>query len=105
MDRPQGVSIMAAIGWILGTLNIVVGFGYLFTFFLPYAQLTDQPSAIGLLIEGILWLGIAYGFWIGASWARTLGLLWAGLTILVGLWVLATHIGDWTNVLGPVLWS
>ena len=105
MDRPQGVSIIAAIAWIMGTLNVVVGFGYLFTFFLPYAQLTDQPSAIGLLIVGIFWLFIGYGFWSAAPWARTLGMLWAGLSILAGVWVLIAHLNNFTDVLGPVLWS
>jgi hypothetical protein len=105
MDRPQGVSIIAAVAWIAGVINVVVGFGYLFTFFLPYAQLTDQPSAIGLLIVGGIWLAIGYGFWSAAPWARTFGLLWAGISILAGVWVLIVHLNTFSDVLLPVLSS
>jgi hypothetical protein len=104
MTRPTGVTILAIVAAINGVLLTVAGLGNLLNFRFPYiAELQQQMTGIGALIVGIGWLLLTWGFWSGQGWARMLGLIWAGVSILLGLWVLITELANLGTVIVPVL--
>jgi hypothetical protein len=105
VGRPTGVTIIATLAWIEGLINIVGAIGYFFAVRIPYSEVSDQTSALALAVIGVIWLAIGYGFFMGLSWARMLGLIWSGIGILAGVWLIVTNIGDLSVVLVPAISS
>jgi hypothetical protein len=94
MQRPTGVvvlAILAAIGG-LGLLGFGAVAGSFLGFFLPGVGF---GLSILFVIFALIQFGIAYGFWVGASWAWWLGIIGAVLQIIsiIGLDVIGLVIG------------
>jgi hypothetical protein len=106
MGRPLGITIIALMGGIQGLLLTVAGLSNLLNVRFPFlGELQVQATGIGALIVGVVWLLVAWGFWSGGGWARMLGVIWSGLTVALGAWLIVTHLNQLSTVLVPVLGS
>jgi hypothetical protein len=104
--RPSGVTIIAVVAFIEGLVLTASGISYLLNYDLPgITGFNDQASAWGTVIGGVIWLAIGYGFWIGATWARTFGVIWAAVTILLGVWLIIANLNILSAVFVPILAS
>jgi hypothetical protein len=104
MTRPTGVVILTVLAAINGVGLTLAGLGTLLNVRFPYlSELQSQPTGLGELVVGLGWLALAAGFWIGNRWARLVGLIWAGLSIAFGLWVLVVNLNFLSTILVPVL--
>ena len=105
VGRPSGVTIIATLAWLEGLINIVGAIGYFFAVRIPYSEVSDQTTGLGLAVIGVIWLAIGYGFFMGLSWARMLGLIWSGIALLSAAWLIVTNIGDLSVILLPAIAS
>lgn len=106
--RPTGVTILAILEALGGLLLLIGGiFLFLFAgFFIPRVMMPREAmglfpffisgflGVIGvvLLIIAALNFLIAYGFWNGRGWAWTLGIIFACLGLIMGLFSLPSGI-------------
>jgi hypothetical protein len=83
-QRPAGITILAILAGLGGLALIVVG---LITSFFGFGLI--------FVVLGLLELGVAYGYWIGASWAWWLGIIVAVIDVIsiVSLNVISLIIG------------
>lgn len=106
LGRPIGVSIMAIVAAINGVVYTIAGAGNLLNVNVPWIaeiQQEQQTGGLAMLIVGLGWLLLTWGFWTGQRWARLLGVIWAGLSIVAAAWVLVTHLDVLSTILVPVI--
>jgi len=122
-QRPMGVTVLAILAGLFGILLIIGGvlvgalanvisdlieayaptfsvgivdFSAIFTAFLV-------AIAVIAFILGILYIAVAYGFWIGAGWSRMLAIILSILSIIWGLITLPSGIVT-IIIYGLILW-
>jgi len=105
MGRPTGITIIASLAWLAGVINILASIGYFFAMRIPYTGVSSETSALAYLVIGVVWLVIGYGFYMGLPWARTLGMVWAAVSILAAAWLVITNLNDVSAVLVPAISS
>jgi hypothetical protein len=104
LNRPLGVTIIAIVAAFNGIVLTLAGISNLLNLRFPLlGELQVQSTGIAALIAGIIWLLLMLGFWSGAGWARMLGVVWSGLSIALGAWIIVTHLSTLGAVLVPVL--
>jgi hypothetical protein len=104
LNRPIGVTIIAVVAALNGIVLTLAGVSNLLNLKFPLlGELQVQSTGIAALIAGLIWLLLMWGFWSGGSWARMLGVIWSGLSIALGVWIIVTHLSTISAVLVPVL--
>jgi hypothetical protein len=90
-SRPTGITILAALAAIGGVLDLLGG---LLLFGLGGVVATAAGAGIGalavvsglaLIVVGVLYLGLSYGFWMLKPWAWIVGAALAIVSIVVSV--------------------
>jgi hypothetical protein len=106
LNRPIGVTVIAIVAALNGIVLTLAGVSNLLNLKFPLlGELQVQSTGIAALIAGLIWLLLMWGFWSGGSWARMLGVIWSGLSVALGVWIIVTHLSTIGAVLVPVLSS
>jgi len=96
-ERPLGVTILAVLEGLAGLAAVLVGIGiavggsFLGRYLFDGGPLGALASVLGaviggfVLIVGLIILFLAWGFWTGAPWAWTVGVVLTMLGIVFGL--------------------
>jgi hypothetical protein len=118
-ERPTGISVLAILAGIFGVILIIGGLfvgvsasavsvsdlakeyieTYAATLGVSVTALTAIIEAVLVAIAviafvfGILYIVVAYGFWIGAGWSRLLAIILSILGIILGLITATGGIG------------
>lgn len=94
LQRPTGVIVLAVLAAIagLGSLGFGAAGGAILAFLLPGVGFA---FSILFVVFALIQFGIAYGFWVGATWAWWLGIIGAVLQVIsiIGLDVIGLIIG------------
>jgi len=126
-ERPIGISILAILAGIVGILLIIGGVvvgamaGAVGDFIKDYLKTYGTTVGMGIIdfsgiieaalvafaviafIFGILYVAVAYGFWIGAGLSRMLAIILSVLGIILGLIALPGGIVI-IIIYGVILW-
>jgi len=126
-ERPSGISVLAILAGIFGIILIIGGVvvgamaGAISDFIKDYIETYGTTMGMGTidisgivesalvafaviaLIFGILYVAVAYGFWIGAGWSRMLAIILSVLGIILGLISLPSGI-VLIIIYGVILW-
>jgi len=121
-QRPIGITVLAILAGILGIILIIVGVavgamaGALSDVIKTYIPAGTVPFDISGFIEaflvavaavafifGVLYIAVAYGFWVGAGWSRWLAIILSILGIISGLLSLPSGIIT-IIIYGVILW-
>jgi len=122
-ERPTGITVLAILAGLGGILLLIGGIiigamaGAISDFIKTYATSLGMGvvdvsgivetflvavAAIAFIL-GILYIAVAYGFWIGAGWSRMLAIILSILDIIGGLITLPSGIIT-IIIAGLVLW-
>ncbi len=90
MQRPMGVTILAILAAIAGLLGVfggvvLLGASSAVSFAIPGLSGLSALIGIGVIVQSALLLVFAYGAWSHKPWAWMLGLVGAGLGIVLAL--------------------
>lgn len=106
--RPVGVTILAILMGIQGSLQIIYGFLALLA--VPgYATTYGNAGALvaitlwGFLISGAILLALAYGLWTLKSWAFWTTVFLEGLNLIVGIISMFTSYYPWAVLLSLII--
>lgn len=95
IGRPIGVSVIAIIAFIQGTIAILAGIGLLVernndSLLAHIGRGSDSVTSYGIggLIWGVLILLVGYGLWKGANWGRIAVAILELLYLAGGVWLL-----------------
>ncbi len=109
--RPIGVTIIAILALTIAVIAIIAGAmliaGGALLFSVPMFGGAFAGLALilagGVLFFGLIWLLVGWGFLNGKGWARTIGLIFSFLGVLIAIVSLAG--GSYTSIIGLVLWG
>ncbi|MEM3637250.1 MAG: hypothetical protein QXX17_07110 [Conexivisphaerales archaeon] len=106
VQRPTGVAIIAILAALGGIAFIFLGIVVAFASGLVASLAANGLIAgfVGLLggvmmVLGLLYLGLAYGFWTGKGWAWTVGVVLMILGIIIGIAGLLVSLGSVVSIL------
>jgi len=126
-ERPTGISVLAILAGLFGIILVIGGVAVglvasaISDFIKSYAEEYGATIGVGIvdfsglieagliafaaiaLIFGILYIVVAYGFWIGAGWSRLLAIILSVLGIIFGLITLPSGI-ILIIIYGLILW-
>jgi hypothetical protein len=106
MGRPVGVTIISIVAAIEGIIATIAGASNLLNVEFPVlGELQQQTTGWAMLIVGLGWLLLGWAFWAGQGWARILGVIWSGISLVAAAWVLVTHLDVFTTIVVPVVAS
>jgi hypothetical protein len=94
--RPTGITILAVLAAIEGVLGLLGGFGFLFLGSIG-AGIGGSLLGIAFLAAAGLAIAFAYGAWMLQPWAWTLGVAFAGFSIVTNL------LGILSNPFGSII--
>jgi hypothetical protein len=104
MQRPTGITILAVLAAIAGVLYILGGLALLTVGAVVSATyaLGGLAAVIGLiiLVVGVLYIGLAYGFWSLKPWAWSLGV---GLQVAGIILNIVQYVNNNTNLVGTII--
>jgi len=115
--RPMGVSAIAALTWVRGALYALgglalLGIGHLSARLIsavasdPFLEglVSRLGKALGItaLVLALVYAVVGFGLWGLKSWARTLTLIFAALSLVMRLLGLAHHPTTWHAVRAAV---
>jgi len=125
-QRPMGITVLAILAGLLGIVLILAGVivgvmaGAISDLIKDYMETYGTISMTGIdiseiigaalvavaavaFIVGILYIAVAYGFWIGAGWSRMLAIILSILNIIGGLITLPAGIIT-IIIFGLIIW-
>jgi hypothetical protein len=97
--RPVGVTVLAAVAFIGGIFGIIGG-----AFVMSGPTNVSPLFGTAVVVFGILGLILGLGFFRGASWARTLGLVVYVFSFPLGM-VRLFRAREWLGELSELLWA
>jgi hypothetical protein len=104
MQRPTGITILAVLAAIAGVLYILGGLALLTVGAVVSATyaLGGLAAIIGLiiLVVGVLYIGLAYGFWGLKPWAWSLGV---GLQVAGIILNIVQYVNNNANLVGTII--
>ncbi|MDP9250439.1 MAG: hypothetical protein M3O78_03610 [Chloroflexota bacterium] len=104
MQRPTGITILAVLAAIAGVLYILGGLALLTVGAVVSATyaLGGLAAIIGLiiLVVGVLYIGLAYGFWSLKPWAWSLGV---GLQVAGIILNIVQYVNNNANLVGTII--
>jgi hypothetical protein len=104
MQRPTGITILAVLAAIAGVLYILGGLALLTVGAVVSATyaLGGLAAIIGLiiLVVGVLYIGLAYGFWGLKPWAWSLGV---GLQVAGIILNIVQYLNNNANLVGTII--
>jgi hypothetical protein len=111
-SRPAGVTIVAAVQILIGILGLLAGIAIIGLSALVSAlpAIGFLPGTLGLVFGGItllfsiIWLATGVGFLHGRAWARTLGIVFDVLAVLISIGALAIGLVTYA-VVGIFFWT
>jgi lysylphosphatidylglycerol synthetase-like protein (DUF2156 family) len=113
--RPTGVSIIAILDLISGTLFFLLGvfvvavsgtsttFNQVYGSYPGYASISGYGVVLGgfLAVGGLLAIFVGYGIWTGKDWAWTLAVVLYALGLVFSLFAVA--IGTYSGLVGLIV--